>query len=257
MQVYEVQVKSLSKDFALDVNLTKIEKSELPQLENPRDKDILASYPHLNGVYMDYYDEKDMLPVHIILGANDYAEIRTDENLRVGKTGEPVAERTRFGWSLMSPGKDGKQTLGCLAVNSTSDCDNLCALDVLGLADNAGADSNVFDEFKEQLIRPEDGWYEITLPWTPGYQPLLSNHDGSLRRLNSLLRKLKQTDMLPEYDAVIREQINQGIVEKAPTVVTGKEFYLPHRAVVRENAETTKIQIVYDASARQREGTSR
>ncbi|XP_028413530.1 uncharacterized protein LOC114536366 [Dendronephthya gigantea] len=153
----------------------------------------------------------------------------------------------------MSPGNDGKETLGCLAVNSISDYDNLCALDVLGLADNVGADSDVFDEFKEQLTRSEEGWYKTSLPWKPGHQPLLSNRDGSICRLNSLLRKLKRTDMLEEYDAVIREQIDQGIVEKAPSEVTGKEFYLPHRAVVRENAETTKTRIVYDASARQRE----
>ena len=30
----------------------------------------------------------------------------------------------------------------------------------------------------------------------------------------------------------------------------GKEFYVPHKAVVRETAESTKIRIVYDASAR-------
>ena len=30
----------------------------------------------------------------------------------------------------------------------------------------------------------------------------------------------------------------------------GREFYIPHKAVVRENAESTKIRIVYDASAR-------
>ena len=31
---------------------------------------------------------------------------------------------------------------------------------------------------------------------------------------------------------------------------TQREFYIPHKAVVRENAETTKTRIVYDASAR-------
>ena len=255
MQVYNVHIESLSKDFALDVSITKIEKDELLRLENPHYKEILKRHPHLKGVYMDDYDEKDMLPVHIILGANDYAKIRTNEYLRVGQTGEPVAEHTRLGWSLMSPGEDGKETFGYLAVNSISDYDNLCALDVLGLADNVGADGDVFDEFKEQLTRSKDGWYETSLPWKPGHQPLLSNHDGSLCRLNSLLRKLKRSDMLPEYDAVIRDQIEQGIVEKAPSEVTGKELYLPHRAVVRENAETTKTRIVYDASARQREDT--
>ena len=31
---------------------------------------------------------------------------------------------------------------------------------------------------------------------------------------------------------------------------SGQEFYIPHKAVVRESAETTKTGIVYDASAR-------
>ena len=56
--------------------------------------------------------------------------------------------------------------------------------------------------------------------------------------------------MLSEYDAVISEQLEQGIVEIAPEKVEGKEFYLPHRTVVREEAETTKLRIVYDTSAR-------
>ena len=61
--------------------------------------------------------------------------------------------------------------------------------------------------------------------------------------------------MLVEYDAVIRDQIKEGVVERANNVAVGKEFYLPHRAVVRENAETTKTRIVCDASARERENT--
>ena len=60
--------------------------------------------------------------------------------------------------------------------------------------------------------------------------------------------------MLAEYDAVIRDHV-EAVVEKAPSEVVGKEFYLPHRAVVRENAQTTKTRIVYDASAREREDT--
>ena len=34
-------------------------------------------------------------------------------------------------------------------------------------------------------------------------------------------------------------------------VVMGRKFYIPHTAVERENAETTKMSIVYDASARE------
>ena len=53
----------------------------------------------------------------------------------------------------------------------------------------------------------------------------------------------------------ISSHLKAGVVEKAPSEVVGKEFYPPHRAVVRENAETTKTRIVYDASARERENT--
>ena len=41
-----------------------------------------------------------------------------------------------------------------------------------------------------------------------------------------------------------------GIVEKAPDTPINKEFYIPHKYVVTEKAETTKLRIVYDASAR-------
>ena len=99
---------------------------------------------------MDDYDDKNTLPVHHNLGANEYAKFRTNKNLRVGKTGEPVAEHTRFGWTLMSPGEDGVGTLGCLAVHSTTDYDNLSALGVLGLADNAGKETNVLGEFNQR-----------------------------------------------------------------------------------------------------------
>ena len=41
-----------------------------------------------------------------------------------------------------------------------------------------------------------------------------------------------------------------GIVEKVPDTPINKEFCLPHKYVVKEKAETTKLRIVYDASAR-------
>ena len=151
----------------------------------------------------------------------------------------------------MSPGADTDLLPVYLAVNSTVDYERLCALDVLGLADTlTGDQGDVYDEFKEQLSRSPEGWYETALPWKGNYPPLPNNYEGSIHRLNTLVCKLRRTDMLSEYDAVISAQLEQGVVEKAPEKVEGKEFYLPHRAVVREEAETTKLRIVYDASAR-------
>ena len=53
---------------------------------------------------------------------------------------------------------------------------------------------------------------------------------------------------------MIQEQLIEGIVERAPNSVVGREFYIPHKGVVRETAESTKLRIVYDASARAWDG---
>ena len=56
--------------------------------------------------------------------------------------------------------------------------------------------------------------------------------------------------MLEEYDAVIKRQLDEGIVERVTKAAVGPEFYIPHKAVVREAAQSTKLRVVYDASAR-------
>ena len=42
-------------------------------------------------------DSKEYLPVHVILGASKYANIKTKGDVKVGQKGEPVAEYTAFG----------------------------------------------------------------------------------------------------------------------------------------------------------------
>ena len=55
---------------------------------------------------------------------------------------------------------------------------------------------------------------------------------------------------LREYDATIRYQLQQGIVQPHADEVE-KVHYLPHHAVVvRQEKKTTKLRVVYDASAR-------
>ena len=57
--------------------------------------------------------------------------------------------------------------------------------------------------------------------------------------------------MCKEYDSVIKDQIERGIVEVVneetkPDIV----HYIPHHAAIRRDKTTTKLRIVYDASAK-------
>ena len=105
------------------------------------------------------------------------------------------------------------------------------------------------------MQRSPDGWYETTLPWKGNHPPLPNNKSGSLRRLDSLARKLEKSGYLERYNEVIKDQLEKSIVERAEEIPKGREFYIPHKPVVRESAESTKLRIVYDASARASENS--
>ena len=58
--------------------------------------------------------------------------------------------------------------------------------------------------------------------------------------------------LLREYDGIIREQRNNGIVSDANVFNEsriGRVYYMPHRPVVRADKSTTKVRMVFDASS--------
>ena len=112
-----------------------------------------------------------------------------------------------------------------LTQTSIGEYEQLCRMDVLGLHDTPSGDQTAV-------------------------HPLLNNKNGSLKPFASLVQRLKRKDKLEDYHAIIREQLPEGVVEEAEMPAKGREFYIRHKAVIRVNAETTKVRVVYDASAR-------
>ena len=100
---HDLVLKSLRGDFTLDAKVTVINKRELLTLDNPRYDKLIQEHQHLQSVVMEDKTPDDHLPVHLILGANEYTKIRTNAQLRLGRQGEPVAELIRFGWVIVAP----------------------------------------------------------------------------------------------------------------------------------------------------------
>ena len=65
-------------------------------------------------------------------------------------------------------------------------------------------------------------------------------------------RKLSRNEQLKgEYNGIIEKQLQAGVIEKEPPNPSGKKvFYMPHKPVVKLTAVTTKVRMVFDASAR-------
>ena len=245
--VYGVMIDSLDGNFRLETEVTKVDRGSLLALENPKYAEVIQKYPHLTGIQMTDRDDKPELPLHLILGVSDYAKIRTETRPKIGRPGEPVAELTKFGWTIMSPGKEVDISSMLLTQTAAADYEQLCNLDVLGIQDTViGDQADVYEEFKEQLTRSAEGWYETGLPWKGNHPPLPKNKAGSLKRLENAVRKLEKQGVLEQYDAIIKEQLVEGIIEPAEEQVVGREFYIPHKFVIRESAESTQLRIVYD-----------
>ena len=82
---------------------------------------------------------------------------------------------------------------------------------------------------------------------------LPDNYTAASRRLTTTIKKLKdQPEILKQYDHVIREQLQSSVVELPQDQIPqpGSVHYLPHRAVVRLDRDTTKVRVVYDASSK-------
>ena len=188
-----------------------------------------------------------------------------------GKPGEPVAVQTKLGWVLSGPLK-GKVVASHNNVNvnlihdrpTNLHVDSSARLndEVQKLWDLEAIGIRSTDEVHEELldnISFNGERYSVKLPWKVGHKPLPSNFQNSFCRLKGQLRKLKkEPHILEAYDGIIKDQLEQKVIEKvAELETTEKEHYLPHHAVVRDNAETTKIRIVYDASSKEgKTGTS-
>ncbi|CAB4033655.1 Hypothetical predicted protein, partial [Paramuricea clavata] len=134
-----------------------------------------------------------------------------------------------------------------------SDYEQLYSLDVLGVEDRGEKDqSTIYAEFQESITRKEDGRYEVAVPWIPGAVLSNTNEEPSRKRLHNVNRKLKQNQQLKdEYEKIVHEQLKDGVIEKTKESSTSERvFYMPHKPVIKENASTTKVRMVFDASAR-------
>ena len=81
---------------------------------------------------------------------------------------------------------------------------------------------------------------------------LPTNINMCKRRLKSVIQKLKRIKRIEDYDYLLKDQIERGFIERIEDLGDdGKRVhYLPHFAVLREESETTKLRVVYDASAK-------
>ena len=106
------------------------------------------------------------MPVHILLGASEYASIKAKKDIKVGQKRKPVVEYTTFGWVIIAGGKKRTSNYLMLTRSAKADYAELCSLDILALKEGASnMDNDIYQRFKNQLGRNAQRWFEINILW--------------------------------------------------------------------------------------------
>ena len=102
--------------------------------------------------------------------------------------------------------------------------------------------------FKENLVF-NGSRYEVKLPFRPHTDFIPDNYVVAEKRLTSLREQLtKDSNLLFEYDRIISDYLSMGIIEKVPlnqNIEPGTIHFLPHKAVIKSERETTKVRVVF------------
>ena len=108
----------------------------------------------------------------------------------------------------------------------------------------------------EETVRFNEatGTYQVRLHWKDNTMSLPSNLGIRKKQLCSLLNRLNKDgpDCIEKYDEAIREQRGRGFIKKVDDTcrVQGILHYIPHLPAFNEDSATTKMRIVYNASAK-------
>ncbi|KAL7725853.1 hypothetical protein ACLKA6_014887 [Drosophila palustris] len=108
------------------------------------------------------------------------------------------------------------------------------------------------EHFRNTVTQEPTGRIQVRLPFKESPKALGESYTNALRRFKSLERKLDRDDQLRNsYVEFMDEYIALGHMSVVHGVdLTNPHYYIPHHCVLRPESLTTKLRVVFDASAK-------
>ncbi|XP_066916600.1 uncharacterized protein [Clytia hemisphaerica] len=199
----------------------------------------------------------------VLIGVDQYHRFVSGETVR--RSSGPVATKSVFGWLVSGPieGTSSSFSNSLLLSSQTPSIDERLSrfwdLESMGIVDESIEDEVMTKEFKDSIVHNGER-YEVPLPRKDVHPDLQDNFSVAKQRLFGLKKKFNHNpDLKAQYNQYFEDQLEQNIIEKVDTKDHGKQgwtHYLPHHCVIREERETTKMRIVFDASCQSNDNPS-
>ena len=237
-------------------------------LPDQQTKSAKLSYEHLRNLNIsDYSDDKEK-GIDILVGGDYYWSIITGKVIRGPNNSSPVALESGIGWILsgryatLNRNHEVSTMLTITQNDSTEfNVDNSVKEFFARESVHDPASEKVLENF-ERDIEFSGEKYVVKLPLKEDHEILPDNYQLCMKRFLSNEKRLEKHEIedLPEqYNQVFEDYKAREMIERVDPEdvgIPGRVHYLPHRAVVKPERETTKIRPVFDASAKIRGGSS-
>ncbi|XP_049879678.1 uncharacterized protein LOC126376395 [Pectinophora gossypiella] len=231
----------------------------------PSKKSMISDWPEIQ--FLPLADPQYGTPgkIDLILGVEVHSEILIEGLVKHPSLRGPVAQNTQFGWILsgrlggVAPSEEGK--IVSLHIHVKEDQFLKQFWEIEREPDciekrMTKEEQRCEDIYEETTIRDEEGRYLVRLPFKSANPECLygRSKEVALRRFEWLEKKLlKNPHLHIEYKKVMDDYLDQNHMVK---IIEEKQLsdpyviYLPHHAVIREDKETTKVRVVFDASSK-------
>lgn len=200
--------------------------------------------------YLDGYD------IDILIGADHFWDLLSEGKIPL-ESG-PFLQNTKLGWVISGP-------INKLPVISNAIYCNYTQLDSIDsqlrkfweleeVPPSFHAQSEVEraceDDFVLNTRRDPQGRFIVKMPFRESPALLGDSYTQAYRRLIALEKRLSRSKNCAQlYKAFIDEYIQLGHMDRVDTYPT-PHYFMPHFCVFNENSTTTKLRVVFDASAK-------
>lgn len=202
-------------------------------------------------------------PIDILIGAALYWKLL--EGAALNKIeGQPALQNTKFGWIIggeLNHSDETSNTAACLHVTNEMLNDQLERFwhqeELPRLRNHTEEEQLCERHFIENVKRDETGRFIVRLP-TKSTVELGKSKDQALKRFYALERRLERDENLKRlYCEFMNNYLDRGHMSRVQeNEDLESAYFIPHQYVWRPDSITTKLRVVFDASARTTSGKS-
>jgi hypothetical protein len=222
-----------------------------------------SNWPHLNGLVLADPDFNKPGSIDLLLGSDVFWNLLQDGR-RSGPSNAPVALRSTLGW-LVAGNVDSsskKLHVHVADVNLDSRLQQFWELEAVPVHRSMSVEEEQCEShFATNHTRDATGRFTVAIPWKSPPPNIGFSRDMALRRFKSLEKRLAvQPKYREQYVDFMREYHTLGHMEVVPeeeiALPQNPTFFIPHHFVLKEDSTTTKLRVVFDASAKSSSGNS-